>query len=212
MKHAIKTIACVLVALALTLTFFGCMAEKNMVTDGIDKFNNIAAADNDGNKTSQDSDSPIISKDKLQISESSDGNELRYTYSFKESAGSSKITLLATAEKNSKEFIESSVWFVGKGQDDSGNISQTTVDNFCEISKYSILAFTELTEAQADTIIKELKVNLPESYNGKTSFTKDVGNYRFGFSSSSILTGFTIKNIKASANSPQEDVTAKPAQ
>lgn len=213
MKHAIKSIACVLVALAITLTFFGCMAEKNMVTDGIEKFNNIAAADNnDGDKNSQDSDSPTISKDKLQVTESSDGNELRYTYSFNESAGNSKITLLATADKKSKEFIESSVWFVGRGQDASGNISQATVDNFCEISKYSVLAFTELSEADADAIIKELKVSLPESYNGKTSFTKDVGNYRFGFSSSSILTGFTIKNIKASANSSQEDVTAKPAQ
>lgn len=211
MKHAIKSIACVLITLAITLAFFGCIAEKNMVTDGIDKFNNIAI-DNDDSKTSQNSSSPIISKDDLQITESSDGKTLRYTYSFETSAGSSKITLLATADKKSKEFIESSVWFVGKGQDASGNISQDTVDTFCEISKYSVLAFTELTEADADSIIKELKVNLPESYNGKTSANKDIGNYRFGFSSSNILTGFTIKNTNAKANSSAQDVTLKAAQ
>lgn len=199
MKHAIKSTLCVLVALALTLTFFGCMAEQNMVTDGIKKFDEIS------------SDYKIPEKD-IQISESSDGNTINYTYSFDFSAGSSKVTLLASADKKSKEFIKSSVWFIGSGQTADGEISQNTVDEFCKVSGYSIISFTELTEADADAIIEELKVNLPESYNGKTSYTKDVGNYRFGFSSSSIMTGFTIENLKAKANSSTEDVTAKAAQ
>ncbi len=199
MKHAIKSTLCVLVALALTLTFFGCMAEQNMVTDGIKKFDEIS------------SDYKIPEKD-IQISESNEGNTINYTYSFDFSAGSSKVTLLASADRKSKEFIKSSVWFIGSGQTADGEISQQTVDEFCKVSGYSIISFTGLTEADADAIIEELKVNLPESYNGKTSYTKDVGNYRFGFSSSSIMTGFTIENLKAKANSSTEDVTAKAAQ
>lgn len=199
MKHAIKSIACVLLALILTLSFVGCMAEKNMVTDGIKKFDEISS-------------DYKISEDDIKISESSDSTTINYTYAFDISAGSSKITLLASADKKSKEFIRSSVWFIGSGQTAEGEISQSAVDNFCKIAGYSILSFTELTEADADAIIKELKVNLPESYNGKTSFTKDVGNYRFGFSSTTIMTGFTIENLKAKANSSAEDVTAKAAQ
>lgn len=199
MKHAIKSIACVLLALILTLSFVGCMAEKNMVTDGIKKFDEISS-------------DYKISEDDIKISESSDSTTINYTYAFDISAGSSKITLLASADKKSKEFIRSSVWFIGSGQTAEGGISQSAVDNFCKIAGYSILSFTELTEADADAIIKELKVNLPESYNGKTSFTKDVGNYRFGFSSTTIMTGFTIENLKAKANSSAEDVTAKAAQ
>lgn len=199
MKHAIKSIACVLLALILTLSFVGCMAEKNMVTDGIKKFDEISS-------------DYKISEDDIKISESSDSTTINYTYAFDISAGSSKITLLASADKKSKEFIRSSVWFIGSGQTAEGEISQSAVNNFCKIAGYSILSFTELTEADADAIIKELKVNLPESYNGKTSFTKDVGNYRFGFSSTTIMTGFTIENLKAKANSSAEDVTAKAAQ
>lgn len=199
MKHAIKSIAYVLLALILTLSFVGCMAEKNMVTDGIKKFDEISS-------------DYKISEDDIKISESSDSTTINYTYAFDISAGSSKITLLASADKKSKEFIRSSVWFIGSGQTAEGEISQSAVDNFCKIAGYSILSFTELTEADADAIIKELKVNLPESYNGKTSFTKDVGNYRFGFSSTTIMTGFTIENLKAKANSSAEDVTAKAAQ
>lgn len=199
MKHAVKSALAVLLALALTLSFFGCMAEKNMVTDGIEKFDEIS------------SDYKIEEKDML-ISESSDKNTINYTYSFDFSAGSSKVTLLASADKNSKEFIKSSVWFIGSGQNSEGEISQNTVDDFCKISGYSIISFTGLTEADADSIIEELKVNLPESYNGKTSYTKDMGNYRFGFSSTTIMTGFTIENLNAKANSSTEDVTAKDAQ
>lgn len=199
MKHAVKSLACVLLALALTLTFFGCMAEQNMVTDGIKKFDEISS-------------DYKIPEDDIQISESSDSSTINYTYAFDISAGSSKITLLASADKKSKEFIKSSVWFVGSGQNANGEIDQSTVDDFCKISGYSILSFTELTEADVDTIIEELKVNLPESYNGKTSLTKDVGNYRFGFSSTAIMTGFTIVNLNAKANSSAEDVTAKAAQ
>lgn len=199
MKHAIKSIACVLVALAITLTFFGCMAEKNMVTDGFKKFDEIS------------SDYKIPEKD-IKITESTDSKKLNYTYSFDVSAGNSKVTLLASADKESKEFTESSVWFVGTGKTSAGEISQATVDEFAEIAKSSILSFTELTEDDADAIIKELKVNLKESYNGKTSLIKNVGNYRFGFSSSAILTAFTIKNNAASVNSSQEDVSANAAQ
>ena len=199
MKHAIKSTACVLLALILTLSFVGCMAEKNMVTDGIEKFDEISS-------------DYKISEDDIQISESSDSTTINYTYAFDISAGSSKITLLASADKKSKEFIKSSVWFVGSGQTADGEISQSTVDDFCKIAGYSILSFTELTEADADAIITELKVNLPEAYNGKTSLTKDVGNYRFGFSSTTIMTGFTIVNLNAKANSSAEDVTAKAAQ
>ena len=199
MKHALKSTVCVLLSLTLTLLFFGCMAEKNMVTDGIEKFDEIS------------SDYKIEEKDIL-IAESSDKNTINYNYSFDFSAGSSKVTLMASADKNTKEFIKSSVWFVGSGKTSDGEISQSTVDDFCKISGYSILSFTELTEADADAIIEELKVNLPESYNGETSYTKDVGNYRFGFSSTNIMTGFTIVNLKAKANSSAEDVTAKAAQ
>ena len=199
MKHAIKSIVCVLVALAITLTFFGCMAEKNMVTDGFKKFDEIS------------SDYKIPEKD-IKITESTDSKKLNYSYSFDVSAGNSKVTLLASADKESKEFTDSSVWFVGTGNTSAGEISQTTVDEFAEIAKSSILSFTELTEDDADAIIKELKVNLKESYNGKTSLIKNVGNYRFGFSSSVILTAFTIKNNAASVNSSQEDVSANAAQ
>lgn len=199
MKHALKSIACVLMALTLTFALFGCIAEKNMVTDGIEKFDEVS------------SNYKIPAKD-VQISESSDKKTLNYTYSFDVSAGNSKITLLASADKESKAFKESSVWFVGTGQDTSGSISQATVNEFCEIAKYSILAFTELTEAEADAVIEELKANLPESYNGKTSNTKETDKYHFGFSSSILLTGFTIKNNQAPGNSGEEDVTAKPAQ
>ncbi len=199
MKHAIKSIICVLVALTLTLTFFGCMAEKNMVTDGFKKFDEIS------------SDYKIPEKD-IKITESTDSKKLNYSYSFDVPAGNSKVTLLASADKESKEFTDSSVWFVGTGNTSAGEISQATVDEFAEIAKSSILSFTELTEDDADVIIKELKVNLKESYNGKTSLIKNVGNYRFGFSSSVILTAFTIKNNDASVNSSQEDVSANVAQ
>lgn len=199
MKHALKSIICVLLSLTLTLLFFGCMAEKNMVTDGIEKFDEIS------------SDYKIDEKNVL-IVESSDETTINYNYSFDFSAGSSKVTLLASADKSSKEFIKSSVWFVGSGKTADGEISQSTVDDFCKISGYSILSFTELTEADVDSILEELKVNLPASYNGETSYTKDVGNYRFGFSSTNIMTGFTIVNLNAKANSSSEDVTAKAAK
>lgn len=199
MKHAVKSAFAVLLALALTLTFFGCIAEKNMVTDGIEKFDEIS------------SDYKIDEKNVL-IYESSDETTINYKYSFDFSAGSSKVTLMASADKNTKEFIKSSVWFLGSGKTADGEISQSTVDDFCKISGYSILSFTELTEADVDSILEELKVNLPASYNGDTSYTKDVGNYRFGFSSTAIMTGFTIENLNAKANSTTEDVTAKDAQ
>ena len=136
MKHAIKSIVCVLVALAITLTFFGCMAEKNMVTDGFKKFDEIS------------SDYKIPEKD-IKITESTDSKKLNYSYSFDVSAGNSKVTLLASADKESKEFTDSSVWFVGTGNTSAGEISQTTVDEFAEIAKSSILSFTELTEDDA---------------------------------------------------------------
>lgn len=199
MKHTIKSIACVLVALALTLTFVGCVAEKNTVTDGFKKFDKIS------------SEYKIPEKD-IKISESSDSKTLNYTYSFDVEAGSSKVTLMAAADKELKEFTESSVFFFDTGKASAGKISQTAIDDFAEIAKNSILSFTELSEEDADSIIKELKVNLAEAYNGKTSLTKTVGNYLFGFSSSAILTAFTIKNNQADINSSQENITVKPAQ
>lgn len=194
MKKILKSTICIFSAAVLTLSLFGCGKEKTSVSDGFENFNKNSddiivesPSENGENKY-------LINKEDLIISESEDKTKTNYTYVFPVTAGNSNITLSASEDKETKTFINGTVWFLGTGSKSGEPIAQETADEFCRAAKLSVLSFTPLTEKEADAVIAEVKANLTASYNGKTTNKTQIGDYLFKFSSSRLMTSFTIQN------------------
>lgn len=194
MKKAFKSAICIFSAAALALSLSGCKNESTTVGDGFENFNKNYKAAVKEPPSENEENKYTVNKESLLISESEDKTKLHYTYVFPIALGNSNVTLSASEDKKTKTFINSSVWFLGTGVKEGKYAAQETADEFCKFIKLTILSFTPLTEEETDTVTAEVKATIAASYNGNTSSEKQIGNYLFKFSSSKLMTSFTIKN------------------
>lgn len=196
MKKTFKSVICLFSAAVLALSLFGCGKDETAVGDGFDNFNKNSddIIKDDPSENGENADKYSINKENLIISESEDKTKLNYTYAFPVSLGNSNVTLSASEDKETKTFMSGSVWFLGTGAKGGKPVSQETADEFCKFAKLAVLSFTPLSEKEADAVIAEVKAGVTDSYNGQTTNKKQVGNYLFKFSSSKLMTSFTIEN------------------
>lgn len=179
-KKFTKSLICILTVCALIFSFASCGNPKNVVSEGIKEFGKI-------------SDNEVINDENLNITKSEDGASTNYTYIFPAADGNPAILFIANADSKTKELIDVSLSFVGTGRK-NGVIPATLKGRFTDLASAAMRAFAGLGEDEAKAILEELRAYDSEFYNGKSSTTKTVGNFRYSLGSSIWTTVFTIKN------------------
>lgn len=180
-KKFTKGSVAILAVCALILSFASCGNPKNAVSEGIAQFGKLA-------------DSEVINDKELNISKTEDGARTNYTYIFTGENGNPSILLVANADSKTKELIDVTLSFMGTGRAEGGVIPDSLKNRFASLALSAMQSFAGLGEDEAKAILEELRINETDFYNGKSSSTKTVGNFRYSLGSSIVTTVFAIKN------------------